>query len=431
MTINARILGYTAALAFIGIAVIAVVGCQKNPAAPVPAQPIIIGHQADLSGGISSWGYWLDKAAKAAVDQVNKEGGIDGRQVKYVVEDTETDPSTGRRKLQKLIQQHKADFVLGSTHSGVMMASLPLALELETPYFPVAMASEATGPEANRFVFRINSHVREQVQASADWVVNGEGGPLAKKWTIVVADYAWGISHEEWFGKGVEAAGGEIVKRIRVPQGTKDFVPYVSKIPADTEAVYFIFFGADSLGFIQQLHESGYSGEKYSVVCTMEAIDIASLGAAAEGMWVLEYLPREMNQEKLPKELRDSFENRFHVGFRETIAVDDDGKEIGNPDRVVACSHCWATFQLVHMLKDAIEESGWKSRKDNNKLITSLEGRKLGQSMDYPQGENEIRAEDHQGFHQHWMSKVVDGKLSVKFRIDKDKVTYAPSVDLR
>src|SRR5215831_15343538 len=41
--------------------------------------PIVIGHHCDLTGVISSWGFWHDKCAKAAVDIINKGGGISGR----------------------------------------------------------------------------------------------------------------------------------------------------------------------------------------------------------------------------------------------------------------------------------------------------------------------------------------------------------------
>jgi len=51
--------------------------------------PIVIGHHCDLTGAISSWGVWHDKAAKAAVDLINKDGGIAGRKVALATEDTE------------------------------------------------------------------------------------------------------------------------------------------------------------------------------------------------------------------------------------------------------------------------------------------------------------------------------------------------------
>src|ERR1044072_5682120 len=70
-----------------------------------PSGPIIIGHHCDLTGVISSWGFWHDKCAKAAVDIINKSGGISGGKVELVTEDTKSNPASGARKLRNLIQR--------------------------------------------------------------------------------------------------------------------------------------------------------------------------------------------------------------------------------------------------------------------------------------------------------------------------------------
>jgi len=418
-----------AAVLVVGI-VGAVVVFNQNDEPTTGKEPIVIGMQAELSGGFSSWGYWLHKAAVAAVKKVNEEGGIDGRPVKLVVEDTETNPATGVRKLKKLILKDNADFIIGAVHSGVMLASMPVAKEHKRIYVPVGMASEGTGEGSNRYVFRLSTHVREQIAASADWVVNNPEGPNVKKWTTVMTDYQWGWSHEEWFSKTAKESGGEILAQIRIPQGTKDFVPYISKIPKDTEALYFIFFGADSLGFIQQLHDSGYSGKKFTMVCTMEAIDVAKLGAAAEGTWLLEFLPREIKQDGLDSALLATFDTEYHQGFREAVGIDNDGNEVGNPNRVSACSHCWATYEIVHLFKKAVEESGWKGQEDNDKMIRAMEGIQLKASHNFPQGDAYVRKEDHQGFHRHWMSRIVNGRIQVQFEIPMKDTDYPPPIDL-
>jgi branched-chain amino acid transport system substrate-binding protein len=379
--------------------------------------PIIIGHQAELTGGLSSWGYWLDKAARAAVNRVNREGGITGRQVKYLVEDTETNPATGTRKMRRLVQRENSDFIIGSVHSGVLFASIPVAQELKILYWPLAMASEATAEKGNRYVFRANSHVREQVQASVRWAFEN----LGKKWTIAISDYAWGWSHRDWFKKEMEALGGKVLAELAIPQGTKDFVPFVSKIPGDTEGIYYLFFGADTLGFLQQLHELGYKGKKFSAICTLEAIDLEKLGDAVEGAWALEYLPRQIKYK----------DTGFNREFRKQLGADDDGREIGNPLRVIAGSHYWSTWESIYLLKKGIEVSGWKSRKDTKGLIEALEGMRVKESLDFPQGDLLLRAEDHQGFHQHWMSRIEKGKLEVKFTVPTEQVIYAPPVDFR
>ena len=125
----------------------------KNLFAKTTGEPIIIGHQCDLTGGISSWGYWHDKAAKAAVDYLNDNNGIAGRPVKYVGEDTETNAPTGARKFRSLVQRSKADFVIGSVHSGINLATVPIAKELKTIYIPQGMAADHLLAVADRNLY--------------------------------------------------------------------------------------------------------------------------------------------------------------------------------------------------------------------------------------------------------------------------------------
>lgn len=398
----------------LGIAlVILIAGCSQQ----APDDAIVIGLQADRTGGISSWGYWLEKAAKLGAEEINASGGINGHPLELVIEDTETNPAVGARKFRKLVEANGAAAVIGSVHSGVMMATVPLAEELETPYFPIAMASEATEEEANRYTFRINSHVHEQVNAAAGWMLD----KVAKKWAIVVSDYAWGWSHEKYFSRGITDGGGEVVARIRIPQGTKDFYPYLGKIPEEAEAVYFIFFGADSVGFIQQLHERRPQLRKFTVICTLEAIDLPSLGNAVEGMYVLEYLPRSLSELDTPAN-RD---------FRTKLGVLPDGSEAGDTGRTVAGSHYWASYGDLWMIKRAMEAVDFQGRQDIPKLVQALEEiERVDEGPHFLQGDLVFRPEDHQGFHDHFMSQIQDGALKVQFRIPVQQILYPPVVDL-
>ena len=52
--------------------------------AKTSGDPIVLGHQCDLTGGISSWGYWLNRATEEAVRHLNDNDGIAGRPVKLV-----------------------------------------------------------------------------------------------------------------------------------------------------------------------------------------------------------------------------------------------------------------------------------------------------------------------------------------------------------
>ena len=232
--------------------------------------PIIIGHQVDMTGGFASWGYWINKAAEAAVDDINREGGINNIKLLYKSEDTESDPKTGIRKFRKLVHEDKADVVLGSVHSGVMMATLSLAKELKTPYFPIAMSCEGTGPKSNRYVFRLSTQVCMQTKAGVPWVLDN----ISSKWVTIVSDYAWGQSHEEEFAKSVKEFGGEVLQSIRVPLDTTDYLPYVKKIPEDADAIYFVFFGQKTTSFLQALHDAGIKKKLYTVICSLGSVDV-------------------------------------------------------------------------------------------------------------------------------------------------------------
>src|SRR5262249_41777671 len=70
---------------------------------------IKIGGQFCLTGGLAPFGVWGNRAAEAAVKKINAEGGIKGRKLEYVVEDTETNVKTGIPNEPKLNEGDEVD----------------------------------------------------------------------------------------------------------------------------------------------------------------------------------------------------------------------------------------------------------------------------------------------------------------------------------
>lgn len=364
-------------------------------------QPVVIGHQCDLTGGFSSWGYWCDKAVKTAVNYLNENDGIAGRPVQYVAEDTESNPPTGARKFRSLVQRSRADFVIGSVHSGVCLASTAIAKELKTIYIPAAMAEEITGSQGNRYVFRVGSDTYSQAVAGAPWAFQN----LGKSWTFIFADYGWGWSHFNEHKKVLESLGAKVAAPIAVPLDAKDLLPYLAKVPADTQVLYSIFFGAQSTAYYTQGKSMGLDQkmQRYSVICTHEAISPRDLGGASEGVYLLEYHPRQLK-------FKDTAHNRR---FRELMEIDAvDGRE-KTSSRVVAGSHHWSVWESVFFIKKAVEKSGWKVKADNPAFIRALEGMRVEESFEHPQGAKYIRPSDHKAVIDFKMSKVEKSEISV------------------
>lgn len=372
--------------------------------------PIVIGHHCELTGGFASWGYWHNKCALAAVKVINEGGGIAGRKLELVTEDTESKPATGARKLRSLIQRNSASFVTGSVHSGVMLASIPIATELKTIYFSCGEATEATGEKGTRYSFRTGTDTYALAAAGAPWAYQN----LGKRWTIISPDYAWGHSHYKEHKAVIERLGGKVNDPIYVPLDAKDMVPYLTKIPQDTEVLFSVFFGALSVAFYTQAKNMGLEKtmKMYSVAGTIEAIAPADLKGAAEGVYIVENFPR-MEKYK---------DDAFHKQFDKLIGTDDvDAREIGS-QRVNAKSHSWQSYENLFALKAAIEKSGWKTKKDDVGVIEALEGLQMANSLAHPQGAKLLRKEDHSGMIDCYISRIEDNQFHVKKKISKEEL---------
>ncbi|WP_346907448.1 ABC transporter substrate-binding protein [uncultured Roseibium sp.] len=370
--------------------------------------PIVIGHHCELTGGFSSWGYWHDVCAKKAVDLINEGGGISGRKVELAVEDTESNPAIGARKLRSLVQRRGASFIVGSVHSGVMLASIPIATELKTPYFSAGEATEATGSKGTRYSFRTGTDTYALAAAGAPWAVEN----LGKNWTMIFPDYAWGHSHYQEHKKVIEAMGGKVNDPIAVPLDAKDLVPYLAKIPEETEVLFSVFFGALSIAFYTQMKSMRLDEKmkQYSVMGTIEAISPEQIKGAAEGVYFVENFPR-------PVEYKD---DEFHREFVKLMNIDPEQAKELDSDRVMAKSHAWQSYENCFALKAAIEAAGWKTAKDTPAVIEALEGLAMENSIAFPQGSKLLRAEDHSGMIDCYISQVQDGKFQMKKRISKE-----------
>src|SRR4030042_3428049 len=213
---------------------------DRRAVSQVKKEPLKIGLLVERTGGLAAYGYSHEKVMVAVVNKVNKEGGIAGRPIELFIEDSESKPSVGALKFRKLVETNRVDFVFNSHSSGVAVACAPIAKELKTPYFPCSAAAELSGDKSNRYVFQSCTNVAQECKGAAEFALR----TLGKKWVTVVVNYAWGWSNETEFAKYITARGGTVLKSIRVPLGTGDWLPFLKgNIPAEAEAVYFDYFG--------------------------------------------------------------------------------------------------------------------------------------------------------------------------------------------
>jgi branched-chain amino acid transport system substrate-binding protein len=381
-------------------------------------KPIKIGGQFCLTGGLAPFGIWGNRAAEAAVKKINAEGGIKGRKLEYVVEDTETNVQTGIRKMRKLIERDEVDFVVGSVHSGINIACAPIAQEANVVYFGFGTAVETTEDKGNRYIFRGMTNMRTHMKA----LVVGGLERWGKRWYTAAADYAWGHSVAAETARYVKEFGGTVVGEKFAPLGTPDFIPYLSGLNPDAIDVIVIgFFTRDARTIITQIHQ--LFGGKVRVtgnVGVIAGMTPKDLGPASEGVWYVTQYPHV--SEYVRAELKS-----FDQEYRKLVGIDDQG--FGKDGSVSTISFCYAPWEHMHFIKHAVEKSGWKSRKDNPGFIQALEGMRVKASLDFPQGDKVMRAQDHQAIHDQYIERIEKGKIVVKDYLPAAKVGYDPKVD--
>jgi branched-chain amino acid transport system substrate-binding protein len=95
----------------------------------ISADEIVIGTHQDLSGPIKGWGVPVSNGMKLAVDEINAAGGIHGRKLKLILEDSGYDPKKAVLATQKMIEKDKIFVNLGSMGSPTVLAAQDITLD--------------------------------------------------------------------------------------------------------------------------------------------------------------------------------------------------------------------------------------------------------------------------------------------------------------
>ena len=92
--------------------------------------PVKIGFIDPITGSLSALAVSEVEGAKWTDEQMNKSGGILGRPVELLVEDSANDTGTGVQKAHKLIERDKVDIIMGDVNSGIAYAIMGVSLAL-------------------------------------------------------------------------------------------------------------------------------------------------------------------------------------------------------------------------------------------------------------------------------------------------------------
>lgn len=207
------------------------------------ADGIKVGINYELSGGVASYGQASVDGILMAIDEVNANGGIDGKQLIPVKIDNKSESAEATSVATKLMTQEGVVLSMGPATSGNFMATIPVAQQNKIPVLSssstadVGVTTDAKGSVYD-YAFRLCFNDSFQGVTMANFA----GNNLAAKKAVIIkdtsSDYGKGLA--ENFTETFEGLGGEIVAEEGYVKGDKDFNAVLTSIKGKDFDVIFI-----------------------------------------------------------------------------------------------------------------------------------------------------------------------------------------------
>src|ERR1700729_4104603 len=185
------------------------------------ADSVKIGLDNPLTGTYAGPGKNELVGCQMALDEINAKGGILGRPVELLVEDSSSgDAGTAVQKARKLIEGDKVDFLLGNVNSALALAMAQVSNEKGILHIvPGGHTDAITGASCHWNVFRVCNTTQMEAAAVAAALIKQYG----KKFYYITPDYAFGHTLESGMVKAAGALGGERVGGDLAPLGAVGF----------------------------------------------------------------------------------------------------------------------------------------------------------------------------------------------------------------
>ncbi|MDQ3585799.1 MAG: ABC transporter substrate-binding protein, partial [Acidobacteriota bacterium] len=204
------------------LSLLAAVACERKGGETGSGNtgPIKVGVYGDLSGQTSSFGQSTENGIAMAVDEINKAGGVNGRQVDFIYEDDQGQPAQAKTVVSKLINQDKVHAVLGEVASSNSLAAAPVAQEAKIPM----ITPSSTNPKVTQvgdYIFRVCFTDNFQGAVMAKFAANTLKAKTAAILGDVNSDYSKGMT--QFFEGEFNRLGGRIITKQAYTQTDADF----------------------------------------------------------------------------------------------------------------------------------------------------------------------------------------------------------------
>ncbi len=312
------------------------------------AGEIRIGAILPLTGSAAVWGQNDKEGMDLAIEEINNDGGVIGKEIQLLYEDSEATPQKAVGSFHRLIKVEKVQAIIGDIASSPTLAIAPLAQENKI----VLLSPGATAPklsEAGPYFFRIWNSDADEGKATAEYAYEVLG---YRKVAIIYINNDYGKGLKDVFENEFNVIGGKIDIIEVFDQNATDYKTQLNKIRArELDAVYLVGYPREIPLILRQAKEIGLKKQIIGSVAFQDPGIVELAKEAAEGV-IYPY--------PIDPDLESSAVAHFIAAFQQKY-----GKEPG-----IGAN---AGYDAVKMIAKAIELSGEYTGEGVRKGLNRLE----------------------------------------------------------
>jgi branched-chain amino acid transport system substrate-binding protein len=218
---------------------------------------IRIGHLTPLTGFLGALGAYAQLGIRLAADEINAAGGVMGRPLEMMSEDS-VNPATAATKAQRMLDQDGAAVLMGEINSASALTIMQVADRNKRLYMQIGARSDALrGKNCNRYTFHVDIPSTVMVNAVGKALVR-DNMMKDKKFFTLTADYIFGHDLARAAKSFFDANGGKLIGDELVATDVTDFSPYLLKIrQAKPDVVCSNLAGNQVTNLVKQYAEFG------------------------------------------------------------------------------------------------------------------------------------------------------------------------------
>ncbi len=217
-------------LSLIGAAIALSTGAAMAQSQGVSKNEIVLGSIQDLSGPIAGFGKQVRLGMMLRVDEANEQGGVNGRKIKLIVEDSKYDPRNAVLAAQKLVNQDKIFAMVAHIGTAQNMAAMPVQFQKNViNFFPVTAAREMYEP-FHKLKYSFAATYYDQMRVAVPKLAKEKN---AKKVCTMYQDDEFGLEVKRGAEDGLKANGMSLAAETTYKRGATDFASQMQKLASE------------------------------------------------------------------------------------------------------------------------------------------------------------------------------------------------------